>query len=176
VSAGKLLDVDSSRLPIGLQLTRTARVISRAYDEALAAADGSLPVWLVLMNVKIRAGANQRELAVAVGIREATLTHHLNAMEARGLITRARDPGNRRTHLVTLTAAGEAAFRRLRDATIAFDQRLRHEISEERLAIVAAVFTQLLENVGGTEDDLTPVLGTDGHPGQRGRACEAPDR
>lgn len=158
--------MDPPRLPIGLHLTRTARVVSRAYDEALAAADGSLPLWLVLMNVKVRARANQRELAAAVGIREATLTHHLNAMEAQGLITRTRDPGNRRTHLVTLTDAGEAAFLRLRDATIAFDKRLRRGLSDEQLAVVAATFTQLLENVGATEDDLAPVPGSNHGSGE----------
>lgn len=168
--------MDPPRLPIGLHLTRTARVVSRAYDEALAAADGSLPLWLVMMNVKVRAGANQRELAAAVGIREATLTHHLNAMEAQGLIIRTRDPGNRRTHLVTLTDVGEAAFIRLRDATIAFDQRLRHGLSDEQLAVVAATFTHLLKNAGGTEDDLAPIPGAGGPPGQHRHACEAPGR
>ena len=53
-------------------------------------------MWLVLLNLKTRRLANQRELAEAVGIREATLTHHLNAMEAGGLITRRRDTANRR--------------------------------------------------------------------------------
>jgi MarR family transcriptional regulator for hemolysin len=100
--------MDPPRLPIGLHLTRAARMISRAYGEALAAADGSLPMWLVLMNVKVRARASQRELAAAVGIREATLTHHLNALETQGLITRTRDPENRRTHLVALTAEASA--------------------------------------------------------------------
>jgi MarR family transcriptional regulator, transcriptional regulator for hemolysin len=154
--------VDPPRLPIGLHLTRTARVVSRAYDEALAAADGSLPMWLVLMNLKARARASQRELAGAVGIREATLTHHLNAMEARGLIRRERDPRSRRTHLVTLTEAGDAAFLRLRDATIAFDRRLRGGIADDRLAVVAETLTSLLLNVGGTEEDLPPPPGPHG--------------
>ena len=55
------------------------------------------------------------------GFREATLTHHLNAMEARCLITRTRDTANRRIHMVRLTEAGEAAFLRLQQAAIAFD-------------------------------------------------------
>jgi MarR family transcriptional regulator for hemolysin len=49
--------------PIGLQLARAARLISRAFDDALSEADGSMPVWLVLLNLKIRPTANQRELA-----------------------------------------------------------------------------------------------------------------
>ncbi len=76
------------RPPIGLRLSRTARAVSRAFDDKLAEAGGSLPVWLVLLNLKTRRLANQRELAEAVGVREATLTHHLNAMDADGLITR----------------------------------------------------------------------------------------
>src|SRR5215472_15653517 len=106
------------RPPIGLQLARAARSVSRAFDDALAQAGGSLPVWLVLISLKTQRLGNQRELADAVGVTEATLTHHLNAMDARGLLTRQRDPANRRVHLVRLTEDGEAAFLRLRDAAI----------------------------------------------------------
>ena len=71
-------------------------------------------MWLVLLNLKIRRPSNQRELAAAVGVREATLTHHLNAMDSDGLITRRRDTTNRRAHIVELTNAGEEAFLGLR--------------------------------------------------------------
>src|SRR5882762_3775638 len=120
-----------TRAPIGLQLTRTAKVASRAFDDALAAAGGSLPVWLVLLSLKTRQLTNQRELADAVGIQEATLSHHLRAMVEAGLVTRDRDPANRRIHQVRLTEAGEAAFLRLRGTAIAFDQRLRTGLSDE---------------------------------------------
>ncbi len=140
--------------PIGLHLSAAARVVTRAFDGALADAGGSMPVWLVLLNLKMRRQvANQRELAAAVGIREATLTHHLNAMESDGLLTRRRDPGNRRVHLVELTDAGEAAFARLRDAALAFDRRLRHGISTEELASFEAVLTRLAANVAPLDAD-----------------------
>src|SRR5689334_3191150 len=110
--------------PIGLQLARAARVVGRGFDDALGKAGGTVPVWLVLLNLKIRPAANQRELAEAVGVREATLTHHLNAMEKDGLVTRRRNERNRRVHVVGLTPAGDAAFTRLAEAATAFDQRL----------------------------------------------------
>jgi MarR family transcriptional regulator for hemolysin len=137
------------RPPIGLQLTRTARSVSRAFDDALAAAGGSLPVWLVLLALKSQPPGNQRDLAEAVGIREATLTHHLNAMDARGLVTRRRDPANRRMHLVELTEAGEAAFLRLRDAASAFDQRLRRGLSDRDVDDLGELLGRLEHNVGG---------------------------
>src|ERR1700733_8812868 len=97
-----------ARPPIGLQLARAARLVSRAFDEALAEAGGSLPVWLVLLNLKIHPTGTQRELAAAVGVREATLTHHLNSMEAAGLLLRRRGDTNRRVHVVEVTEAGDA--------------------------------------------------------------------
>jgi MarR family transcriptional regulator, transcriptional regulator for hemolysin len=108
----------------GQQLARAAKAVSRAFDDALAEAGGSVPTWLILISVKSRNLGNQRELAEAVGIREATLTHHLNAMDRGGLVTRRRDPVNRRVHMVELTEAGEQAFRRMREAALAFDARL----------------------------------------------------
>jgi len=135
------------RPPIGLQLARAAKSVSRAFDDALAEAGGSLPVWLVLISLKSRSLGNQRELADAVGIREATLTHHLNAMDAQGLVTRRRDPANRRVHLVELTEAGEALFLRLRDAAFAFDQRLRRGLSDRDAAALEGLLLRLERNV-----------------------------
>jgi MarR family transcriptional regulator for hemolysin len=135
------------QLPIGLQLSRTARAASRAFDEALAQAGGSVPVWLVLISLKRQQLGNQRELAEAVGIREATLSHHLNAMDEQGLITRRRDPANRRVHLVELTEAGEAAFQRLRGAATAFDQRLRGSLSAAETAQLARLLDRLAANL-----------------------------
>jgi MarR family transcriptional regulator, transcriptional regulator for hemolysin len=135
------------RPPIGLQLARAAKSVSRAFDDALAQAGGSLPVWLVLISLKSRPLGKQRELADAVGIREATLTHHLNAMDAQGLVTRRRDPANRRVHLVELTEAGEALFLRLRDAAIAFDQRLRHGLTDRDVTDLEGLLLRLERNV-----------------------------
>jgi MarR family transcriptional regulator for hemolysin len=136
-------------MPIGLALAQVARTVSRAFDDALASAGGSLPIWLVLLNIKTRQLANQRELAEAVGIREATLTHHLNAMEADGLITRQRHPANRRIHVVALTAAGEDAFLRIRDAAIAFDQQLRTGFADAELDALDRLLSRLSGNAGG---------------------------
>ena len=136
-----------ARTPIGLHLARTARSVSRAFDDALAQAGGSVPVWLVLISLKSQQLRNQRELAEAVGIREATLTHHLNAMDEQGLITRRRDPANRRVHLVELTDAGEAAFHRLRGAAAAFDKQLRAGFSDDEVADLEALLSRLVANV-----------------------------
>ena len=135
------------RQPIGLHLAQVAKVVGRAFDDALAEAGGSLPMWLVLISLKSRRAASQREVAEAAGIQGATLTHHLNAMESAGLVTRRRDPANRRVHVVELTPAGDVLFLRLRDAAMAFDQRLRTGLSERDLTEAEALLTRLRANV-----------------------------
>ena len=135
------------RPPIGMELFRTTKLVSQAFDAALAEAGGTLPVWLTLLSIKSRAAANQRELATMIGIQGATLTHHLNGMEKQGLLTRRRDPSNRRVHQVTLTEAGEALFLRLKDAAMAFDERLRNGIDDERIAGLSADLAALRVNV-----------------------------
>ena len=145
-------------VPIGLRLNQAARAVGRAFDEALAGAGGSLPVWLILLNLTARRPDTQRELAEAVGIREATLTHHLNAMNADGLITRTRDAANRRVQVVTVTDKGHQAFLRLRAAAVAFDAKLRTGLDDADEATLATLLTRLSANVA-TPGETAPPWG-----------------
>jgi MarR family transcriptional regulator for hemolysin len=142
--------------PVGLQLTQVSRAVSRAFEAALAEAGGSLPVWLVMISLKSRTVASQRELAEAVGVQGATLTHHLNAMESAGLVTRRRDPQNRRLHVVQLTADGEALFPRLRAAAMAFDRQLRAGLTESETGQLESLLARLRDNVGAEARQAPP--------------------
>jgi MarR family transcriptional regulator, transcriptional regulator for hemolysin len=137
--------------PIGLLLTRTAKVVSRAFDQALTEAGGSLPTWLVLVSLEGQAHGAQREVADAVGIEGPTLTHHLNRMEAAGLVTRRRDPDNRRAHRVELTEDGEAAFRRLLQTVASFDVRLRAGLADRELTALRGLLDRLRANVAAPD-------------------------
>jgi MarR family transcriptional regulator for hemolysin len=145
--------------PIGLQLARTAKAVSRAVDDALGQAGGSLPIWLVLVSLKGQRHGAQRQLAQAVGVEGPTLTHHLNRMETAGLLTRTRDPGNRRVHRVELTEAGEAAFQRLRASVTAFDARLRAGFSEEEITALGGMLVRLRSNITEPVPPSSPALG-----------------
>lgn len=143
-------------VPIGLRLNQVARTVGRAFDEALAEAGGSLPVWLILLNLTTRRPATQRDLAEAIGITQATLTHHLNAMDADGLITRTRDAANRRVQVVTLTDQGKQLFLALRDAAVAFDAKLRAGLDDADEATLTALLTRLSANVAAPGETLPP--------------------
>ncbi|MGZ4195836.1 MAG: MarR family winged helix-turn-helix transcriptional regulator [Solirubrobacteraceae bacterium] len=129
--------------PIGLRLTRTARVVSQAFDRAMAQAGGSASIWQVLVLVRAQKWGTQAQMAEEMGITGATLTHHLNMLENRGLVRRWREAENRRVQRVELTDAGVELFDRLRVVAHAHDQRLRSALSDEDVGRLG----ELLERV-----------------------------
>jgi MarR family transcriptional regulator for hemolysin len=139
------MPVRAEGVPVGVALARTAKAASAAFDSAMAEAGGSLPIWLVLVSLKTERGASQRAMAESMGIQGATLTHHLNGMEAAGLVTRRRDPENRRVHIVELTESGEQLFERLRTVAVEFDVQLRSGLTNHELD----EFVRVLEVFGG---------------------------
>ena len=142
--------------PIGLALSRTAKQVSRAFDDALTAAGGSLPTWLIMISLKTRELGTQRELAEAVGIQGATLTHHLAGMERDGLVARHRDPENRRVQRVALTARGEELFHRLAAAAAGHDRRLRAGFDEADIATLERMLRRMRDNVSSSPEPGAP--------------------
>jgi MarR family transcriptional regulator for hemolysin len=131
--------------PIGLLLAQTAKKVSRAFDDALAERGGSGPVWLILLSLMRAGSLTHAELAAQVGIKGPTLTHHLDGLTDRGLITRERLSDNRRTQVAALTEKGEALFHQLRKAAHVHDARLRRGLSEKE----QAELRRLLHKLGG---------------------------
>ena len=129
--------------PIGLRLTRTARVVSLAFDRAMAEAGGSASIWQVLVIVRAQRWGTQAAMAEEMGITGATLTHHLNMLENRGLVRRWRDPGNRRVQNVELTEDGVELFDRLRVVAQAHDRRLRAGLSEDEVTRLGELLDRL---------------------------------
>jgi DNA-binding MarR family transcriptional regulator len=96
---------------------------------ALAApSGGSRPIWLTPLALKPEPRANRRNVE-EVGVLGATLTYHLNAEEADGLVTRRTYLTNRRIHFVE-PADGDALFHRLRDAANGFNARLQAGLTD----------------------------------------------
>jgi MarR family transcriptional regulator for hemolysin len=138
--------VAPAELPVGLLVDRTAKALSRAFDDALAAVGGSTSAWLVISSLKNGAHRTQGELAEAVGVRQPTLSHHLDALERAGLVSRDRLSGNRRVQHVTVTDAGEQLFLRMRRAAAAFDGRLKAGLEDDEVGELRRLLAQRAEN------------------------------
>jgi MarR family transcriptional regulator for hemolysin len=122
-------------------------MVSRAFNDALAEAGGSLPVWLVLTALRGEPPASQQQLAAAVGIEGPTLTRHLDQLEAAGLVRRAPHPGDRRAVQVELTPRGVALHGELLEVVIAFNRRLTAGLSDTELDAVRTGLAALEANI-----------------------------
>ena len=145
-----MLDEMSSRPaspPIGLQLTRTSRAVTQAFERAMAQAGGSVSTWQVLLLVRSANWDTQSEMAEQLGITGATLTHHLNALDRKGLVRRWREDNNRRVQRVELTGDGVELFNRLRSVAVRHDKLLRSQLSDEEVEQLGALLDRLAAGV-----------------------------
>jgi MarR family transcriptional regulator for hemolysin len=132
--------------PLVSLISGAAKLLSRTFDDALTAAGGSTSTWLVLQALKNADHRTQGDLARAIGLREPTLTYHLDTLRRRGFVTRQREEGNRRVQRVVVTEAGEQLFLRLRRAAASFDGRLRAGLGDDEVTELRRLLAQLTEN------------------------------
>lgn len=136
-------DVDCQSLPL---LDHLARVGRRAAE---ASTPGGLrPRHLHALNILSERGPlSQQSLGEVLSLDPSNVVGLLNELEERGLITRRRDPTDRRRHIVDLSPTGEAA---IADAYI----RLRL-VEDDLLAALSpeerATLFHLLVRAAGTE-------------------------
>lgn len=133
--------------PIGFVLSQVSKAVARAFDDAMTDAGGSLSTWLVLRSLMPGGHQPQSDLAQAVGVQGPTLTHHLNGLEAQGLITRTRDKADRRAHQVALTPEGRARFLQLRQTAERFDARLRGDLTGQEVDLLRDLLQRLRAHV-----------------------------
>lgn len=102
----------------------------------------------------------QRELGAMLGTDPSILVTMLNPLEDDRLVRRQRDEHDRRCHLVTLTAAGDAKLRAAARAQREAEDELFHALEDEQ------------------REQLRELLATlhDGHPGSCESTCAAGDR
>jgi DNA-binding MarR family transcriptional regulator len=98
--------LDEHRSSPGLLLALLGHEAMRRLRAAHTAHNLKPRQFQILGLLQGRGGLAQRELVQTMGVDPSILVTLLNPLEADGLVTRARDPDDRRRHLVTLTPAG----------------------------------------------------------------------
>ena len=132
-------------LPLIEHLTRISR---RAADAAMA--DGSLrPRHVIALTLLGERGPmTQHAVGAALSLDPSNVVGLLNELEERGLITRRRDPADRRRHIVELSAtgAGELCLAQARPSRVEDD--LLSALSAEERATLYRLLARAVEAVG----------------------------
>jgi len=125
---------------------RLSRRLTRWYDHQLADLQITAGEWSVLEQLaRSPAGAplTPTQLAQVANVAPSSMTHRLDRMVERGLISRTADPDNRTRVLVALTDAGYSLYAQaIRDANLVESDVLA-SLSEAQVHALA----ELLETV-----------------------------
>jgi len=108
----------------GLLILRLARASAWRLGRSLADSGLGWAEFAVLHHLAAQGPVAQRELALALRIQPSNIVALLDEMEARGFLTRAPDPADRRRHRVELTPRGHVALKRATKAARAAEADL----------------------------------------------------
>jgi DNA-binding MarR family transcriptional regulator len=126
-----------------------ARLARRLRQEAGAELSPSLTA--ALATIERHGPLTPSELAVRERVQRPTVTRVLAHLEEHGLISRAGDPADRRSSLVTVSDQGRellAAMRTRKDAFLARRLEALDDEEREALARAAAIVERMLEEGG----------------------------
>jgi DNA-binding MarR family transcriptional regulator len=95
-----------------LLLARIGGVLGDVADDRLGAAGVDGREYSILAILATDGPGTQQDLALMVGKAPGVIVAAIDALEARGLVARTRDPEDRRRSRVTLTAKGARTLKR----------------------------------------------------------------
>ncbi|MEU0933219.1 MULTISPECIES: MarR family transcriptional regulator [unclassified Embleya] len=133
------------------------RLIRLLMAPPLQAAGITQAEYHLLAHLEERGTSTGKELACRLSLDKTTISRQLTALEEARLITRTTDPGNRRSHLITLTDAGHLRLADARQRSLAVMAERFASWPEEELGALAdhlARFNDILR--GDTAEPAAP--------------------
>ncbi len=143
--------------PLPREVALTGKAIREYFEDALAREGSTLATWIVLHGIERGSWENQRNLAKELRIEGATLTRHLDRIERDGLISRTRDPDDRRQVRAKLTPKGRALHRRLKSTAQEFGARAMTGLNDDDQANLRRILARIRQNVEGADADRRPA-------------------
>jgi DNA-binding MarR family transcriptional regulator len=123
-------------------LTRLAKQVYRRSNEELLGMH--LRHLMALSYLRDHDRSPQQELAEALCMDANNVVLLLNELEDRGHVSRLRDPGDRRRHLVELTPAGRGALKSAEKAQESIEDEVLRALDPRERAILWQLLTRAL--------------------------------
>lgn len=126
-------DLAAMMVPVGRALTAGEQPILDAHGLTMWA-------YVVLVALADEPVRTQAALADAIRADKTRIIPILDDLQQRGLIERSPDPADRRSHLLSLTTAGEHVHRAARSGIRTYERRLLDRLSPaDRSGLLAAL-------------------------------------
>jgi DNA-binding MarR family transcriptional regulator len=139
-----------------LLLAHLGRVAKRRFTDALEPTGLNGPQAFALMQLRNLGPISQQELAETLDLDPSKLVALLNELESDGLAERRRDPGDRRRHIVEISARGKTRLADAEQAMAAFEERFFAGLAPEERTQLQTLLDRLAQCVG-REDIESPA-------------------
>jgi DNA-binding MarR family transcriptional regulator len=122
----------------GFLLSRVGAAIRDGFKDMLARWRIRPLQYLILLILQAQDGISQQELCAAAGVDSGNMVELLDGLEGLLYVERARDPGDRRRHIVTITTLGRSTAHELHKAVEEYNGRFLSPLTDserDQLAI-----------------------------------------
>ena len=133
----------------GFLLSRVGAAVRAGFKEVLAGWRIRPLQYLILVVLDSGGGASQQELCAAAGVDSGNMVELLDGLEALGYASRARDPGDRRRYVVTITQRGQSALGELRTAVEEYTAGFLSPLTEAERQRLARILGKLYVTSAG---------------------------
>lgn len=125
-------------------LNRAAEEAAIGFSRVYKARYGMLRTeWRVLAHLGRRGAMTASEISAAAGVHKTKISRAVRALETRRFLTRQSAEDDRRRELLSLTAAGQAAYVDLTESALAYDRNLAGQFSPEEEATLRICLRRL---------------------------------
>ncbi len=127
----------------GFHLRQAYTPFGQAYREAAATFKLKPSQFTVLVLVKQNPGRRQSELAEALNIERSNFVPIIDALEARGLLTRGKSPDDRRSNSIEVTPKGKALVIKATEPILAESERAAAVLSKSEQSALKKLLCKL---------------------------------
>jgi DNA-binding MarR family transcriptional regulator len=128
---------------------RVSAAIATAYDRLFAL---KIPEWRLIAVIAEQDGITQQALGVATRMDKVTVSRAAQALVERGLIARAPNVGDKRSHLLTLTKTGRALYEQVAPKALELEAAMLEQLDgRER-----AAFSAMLDRIEAAAESVAP--------------------
>jgi DNA-binding MarR family transcriptional regulator len=136
---------------LGFRLRRINLHLARQFSVAVADHALRSGEYSALAAIAAAPGLSQSAICKATGLDKSAAVAVIDALLKRDWIVRARAPQDRRRHVLTLSATGEAAFAGLVERTLEIEAPLLSALSGAEREQLFTLLNKLVERVLGAD-------------------------
>ncbi len=103
----------------------------------------TIPEWRLIAVLAEKGSATQFDLGAATRMDKVTVSRAAIALVARGLMRRSPTPHDKRSHLVALTAEGQALYDQVAPKALALEDAILADFSADEVAALIAMLQRL---------------------------------